>query len=170
MWGWTGPPGACGWGWTDHSGEEAQCLEVLQDVAGLGGDQQHVQPLQRLVHVAHTLRLHKGVLLARPYQLRKGPQETLHSRPRHLHKLTGYQGWEEGREGGREGGGEGGRREEGRGGREGGVREGGRSFDESEGGREKGRRWIEWVEERNRERQEKGRTMGGVVVGVEGRG
>ena len=50
---------------THHSREEPQGLQVLQDVAVLGSDQQHVESLQWLVHVADTLRLHEGVLLAR---------------------------------------------------------------------------------------------------------
>ena len=82
---------------TDHSREETQGLEVLQDVGGLGGHQQHVQSLQRLVDVADTLRLHKRVLLPRAYQLGEGSQEPLHSRPRHLHKLTRQESWETGR-------------------------------------------------------------------------
>ena len=75
----------------DHSREESQGLQVLQDVGGLGRHQQHVQPLQRLVDVANTLRLHERVLLTRPNQFGEGSQEPLHSSPRHLHKLTRQQ-------------------------------------------------------------------------------
>ena len=50
---------------THHSGEEPECLEVLEYVAGLGGDEQHVELLHGLVDVAHRLRLHEGVLLRR---------------------------------------------------------------------------------------------------------
>ena len=77
---------------TDHSREESECLQILQDVAVLGGDQQHVQPLQRLVHITDTLSLHKCVLFARVHELRKRCQEPLDTRSGHLHKLPRYQG------------------------------------------------------------------------------
>ena len=65
-------------GQTHHSCEEPEGLEVLEDVAGLGGDEQHVELLHGLVHVAHRLRLHEGVLLrrrlARPRRRRRAHQ------------------------------------------------------------------------------------------------
>ena len=63
---------------THHSSEEPEGLEVLEDVAGLGGDEQHVELLHGLVDVAHRLRLHEGVLLrrrlARPRRRRRAHQ------------------------------------------------------------------------------------------------
>lgn len=75
-----------------HAGEESERLQVLQDVAVLGGDEDHVEFLQRLVHVANAVRFHKGVLLARVHQLREGGQEALDARPGHFHKLPRYDG------------------------------------------------------------------------------
>ncbi len=75
-----------------HTGEESECLQVLQDVAVLGGDEDHVEFLQRLVHIANTVCFHKGVLLARVHQFRECSQETLDARPGHFHKLSRYNG------------------------------------------------------------------------------
>lgn len=74
-----------------HTWEEAEGLQVLQDVAILGGDQHHIELLQRLVDIAHTLRLHKRVLLACVHQLGEGGQQALYTRPCHLHKLPWHQ-------------------------------------------------------------------------------
>lgn len=54
-----------------HTGKQSECLQVLQDVAVLGGDEDHVELLQRLVHIANAVCFHKGVLLARVHQFRK---------------------------------------------------------------------------------------------------
>lgn len=75
-----------------HTGEESECFQVLQDVAVLGGDEDHVEFLQRLVHVADAVCFHKGVLLARVHQFRECCQETLDTRPGHFHKLPRYDG------------------------------------------------------------------------------
>ncbi len=75
-----------------HTWEESECLQVLQDVAVLRGDEDHVEFLQRLVHIADTVCFHKGVLLARVHQFRKCSQETLNTRPGHFHKLPRYDG------------------------------------------------------------------------------
>ena len=75
-----------------HTREESECLQVLQDVAVLGGDEDHVEFLQRLVHIANTVRFHKGVLLARVHQFRECSQETLDTCPGHFHKLPRYNG------------------------------------------------------------------------------
>ena len=77
---------------TDHSREEPECLQVLQDVRGLGCHQQHVQPLQGLVDIADTLRLDEGVLFPRADELGEGAEQPLHSRSRHLYKLPRQQG------------------------------------------------------------------------------
>ena len=74
---------------THHPGEETQCFQVNKDVGGLGGDQEHVKSLQGLVDVAHTLCLHKRVLLARAHQLGECGEEALYAGPAHLHKLPG---------------------------------------------------------------------------------
>lgn len=55
-----------------HSGEESKSLQVLQNVASLGCDEEHVQSFQRLVYIAHTLCLYKGVLLAAGHQFSEG--------------------------------------------------------------------------------------------------
>lgn len=52
-----------------HSREESERFQVFQDVAVLGGNQHHVELLHGLVHVAHALCLHKGVLLPCVHQL-----------------------------------------------------------------------------------------------------
>lgn len=70
-----------------HTGEESECLQVLQDVAVLGGDEDHVEFLQWLVHIANTVCFHKGVLLARIHQFGECSQKTLNTRPGHFHKL-----------------------------------------------------------------------------------
>lgn len=75
-----------------HTGEESERLQVLQDVAVLGGDEDHVEFLQRLVHIANTVCFHKGVLLARVHQFRERSQETLNACPGHFHKLPRYNG------------------------------------------------------------------------------
>lgn len=75
-----------------HSGEESERLQVLQDVAVLGGDEDHVELLQWLVNVADAVRLHECVLLPRVHQFGERSQETLDSCPGHLHKLSGYDG------------------------------------------------------------------------------
>lgn len=75
-----------------HAGEESERLQVLQDVAVLGGDEDHVELLQRLVDVADAVGLHEGVLLARVHQFGEGGEEALDARPRHFHKLPGYDG------------------------------------------------------------------------------
>ena len=49
---------------THHTREEAKCLKILQDVASLGGDEEHVQLLHWLVDIADALSLYKRVLLA----------------------------------------------------------------------------------------------------------
>lgn len=82
----------CMWFLSYHTWEETQCLQVLQYITVLGGDQHHVQLFQRLVDVADTLRLHKCVLFASVHQFGKSGQQTLHSRPCHLHKLPWHQG------------------------------------------------------------------------------
>lgn len=75
-----------------HTGEQSERLQVLQDVAVLGGDEDHVELLQRLVHVADAVGLYEGVLLARVHQFGEGSEETLDTRPGHFHKLPGYDG------------------------------------------------------------------------------
>ena len=75
-----------------HTWEETQRFQVLQDVAVFSGDEHHVELLQGLVDVAHALRLHKRVLLARVHQLGEGGEQPLHPGPRHLHKLTRHDG------------------------------------------------------------------------------
>ena len=64
---------------THHAGKEAQRLQVLQDVGGSGSDQKHVEAVQRLVDVAHGLRLHECVLAPARHQLREGGQEPLNA-------------------------------------------------------------------------------------------
>lgn len=83
-----------GWAWlcSYHTGEESERLQVLQDVAVLGGDEDHVELLQRLVHVAHAVGLHEGVLLARVHQFGERREQTLDTRPGHFHKLPGDDG------------------------------------------------------------------------------
>ena len=71
-----------------HSCEESECLEVLEYVGSLGGDEEHVEFLQWLVDVTYALRLHEGVLFARVHQFGEGGQEPLDTRPSHLHELT----------------------------------------------------------------------------------
>ncbi len=69
--------------------EQAQSLQVLQNVARLCGDQHHVELVDRLVHVAHALRLDERVLLgACADQLGKGGDEALDARACHLNKLS----------------------------------------------------------------------------------
>lgn len=80
-----------GGGTTHHSGEEAQGLQVLQDVWGARGDEQHVEAVQRLVHVAHRLGLHEGVLPPAGHQLGEGRQQAFNPGLGHLHKLPGHQ-------------------------------------------------------------------------------
>lgn len=75
-----------------HTREESESLQVLQDVAVLGGDENHVEFLQRLVHIADTVGFHKGVLLACVHQFGECSQETLNTRPGHFHKLPRYNG------------------------------------------------------------------------------
>lgn len=75
-----------------HAGEESECLQVLQDVAVLGGDEDHVEFLQRLVNIAHAVCFHKGVLLACVHQLWERGQETLDTCPGHFNKLPRYDG------------------------------------------------------------------------------
>lgn len=75
-----------------HTGEESERLQVLQDVAVLGGDEDHVELLQRLVHVADAVGFYEGVLLARVHQFRERRQEALDTRPGHFHKLPGHDG------------------------------------------------------------------------------
>lgn len=70
-----------------HTGEQSERLQVLQDVAVLGGDEDHVELLQWLVHIADTVCFHKGVLLARVHQFGECSQETFNTRPGHFHKL-----------------------------------------------------------------------------------
>lgn len=74
-------------GFPYHAGEQSECLQVLQDVAVLGGDEDHVEFLQRLVHVADAVCFHEGVLLASVHQFGERGQETLDTRPGHFHKL-----------------------------------------------------------------------------------
>ena len=64
-----------------------QGLQVLEDVARLGRDQHDEQLLERLVDVAHAVRLHERVLLPEPDQLGERREQALHARPRHLDKL-----------------------------------------------------------------------------------
>ena len=80
---------------TYHSGEKPERLQVLQDVARLGRDEQHVQLLHRLVHVPHRLSLHEGVLLRRglgrrrrrSHEFGECGEQALDARLRHLDEL-----------------------------------------------------------------------------------
>ena len=49
---------------TDNSGKESQSFQVFQYVACFGCDEQHVELVDGLVDVAHTLGLDECVLLA----------------------------------------------------------------------------------------------------------
>lgn len=91
---------------TYHPGEEPEGLQVLEDVAGLGGDEEHVELVHGLVHVADALRLYESVLFAVPaaaaaaaasagtrgHELGEGGQQTLDPGFGHLHELAGQQG------------------------------------------------------------------------------
>ena len=59
--------------------QHAKCLHVLQNVAGLAGDQHQVVCFQRLVDKPDILRLHKGVLLASLQQAGELGQQQLHA-------------------------------------------------------------------------------------------
>ncbi len=71
----------------DEACEEVERLDVLEDVAVLVGDEDHVQVLQGLVDVADVLRLDRRVLAARADQLGEGGEEHLDARARHVAEL-----------------------------------------------------------------------------------
>lgn len=75
-----------------HTGEKSEGLEVLQNVTVLGGDEDHVELLQRLVHVSNAVRFHKRVLLACVHQFRESSQKTLDSCSGHFDKLPRHDG------------------------------------------------------------------------------
>mmetsp|Transcript_40248 Transcript_40248/g.104177 ORF Transcript_40248/g.104177 Transcript_40248/m.104177 type:complete len:594 (-) Transcript_40248:31-1812(-) len=74
-----------------HLGQQPQRLQVLQDVALLVRHQQQVQPLQRVVHISHSVGLHKGVLLPGAHQFGECREQALDADAAHVHKLAGHQ-------------------------------------------------------------------------------
>lgn len=77
--------------------QEVQCLQVFEDIARFVGQEQHVEALQRLVDVAHRIRLDEGVLdgasalLSRTHELRKGSEQTLYADSADVHELARHQ-------------------------------------------------------------------------------
>lgn len=80
---------------THHTGKQSQRLQIFEDVAGFGGDQNHVELLKRLVHITHRLRVNVSVLKRWPAsdQLRKRQQQALDSGASHLDELTRDEGF-----------------------------------------------------------------------------
>ena len=73
--------------------EQSQGFQVLQDVGGLGGDQDDVELLHRLVHVANGVSLDEGVLPDSAWhQLWKGREKAFDPCLGHLDELSGEQG------------------------------------------------------------------------------
>ena len=73
----------------DHLGQQAQGVQVLDNVARAVGDEQQIQIVERLVKIAHALRLHVRVLLrVRPQELGESAQEALDANASHLHELA----------------------------------------------------------------------------------
>lgn len=49
---------------THNFGEQSKRFQILKNVTGLGGDQQHVQLLHRLINIANGVRFHECMLFA----------------------------------------------------------------------------------------------------------
>ncbi len=49
---------------TYHTSKESKCLQILEDIAGLSCDKEHIHSFQWLVYVANWISLHEGMLLA----------------------------------------------------------------------------------------------------------
>ena len=72
---------------THHLGKEPERLEVFEDVGGLGCDQDSIELLERLVDVAHRVRLDERVLLALADKLRERGEQALDARALDVDKL-----------------------------------------------------------------------------------
>jgi len=79
--------------WLKLPCEKPQGLQVFQNVRRLGGDEQHVELLDRLVDVADRVGLDEGVLPdSTGHQLGKGRQQTFDPGLGHLNKLARQKG------------------------------------------------------------------------------
>lgn len=47
---------------SDRTSKKMECVDILEDVRVLCCDQDHIQVLKRLVHIAHTVSFDRGVL------------------------------------------------------------------------------------------------------------
>jgi len=76
----------------DDLGQQPEGAEILDDVAGLGGDEEEEEiVLEGLVHVPDRLGLHVGVLLGVADQFGEGGQQALDAHAVHLAELARHQ-------------------------------------------------------------------------------
>jgi hypothetical protein len=80
---------------TNQLGQEMEGVQILEDVARLVGEEQHVEALERLVHVANRFGFDEGVLdgagvtlPARAHELGEGGEQALNSNAANVHELT----------------------------------------------------------------------------------
>lgn len=71
--------------------QQMQRLQIFENVARLGRNDDHVEVVDRLVQIAHVGRLDERVLRVGRQQLRKRRQQTLYSNARQIDKLSRQQ-------------------------------------------------------------------------------